>query len=74
MTCGAVLAARDVAAERCRAAALDSRHHLQLVEADVPGIVFAPHRSVVAKDIRNLQRWMDIIASRYAIVRASSSS
>ena len=32
---GAVLAARDMAAERRRAAALDGRHHLQLVEADV---------------------------------------
>ena len=31
----AVLAARDMAAERRRAAALDGRHHLQLVEADV---------------------------------------
>ena len=54
---GAVLAARDVAAERHRAAALDGRHHLHLVEADVPGIGAAPCRPVVAEDIRNLQRW-----------------
>jgi hypothetical protein len=53
----AVLAARDMAAERRRAAALDGRHHLQLVEADVAGIGSAPRRSVVAEDIRNLQRW-----------------
>jgi hypothetical protein len=33
----AVLAARDVAAERRGAAALDCAHHLHLVEADVPG-------------------------------------
>ncbi len=54
---GAVLAARDVTAERHRAAALDGRHYLQLVEADVPGIGSAPRRPVIAEDIRNLQRW-----------------
>ena len=32
---GAVLAARDMAAERDCAAALDGGHHLRLVEADV---------------------------------------
>jgi len=53
---GAVFAARDMAAERHRAAALDGRHHLQLIEADVPGIGAAPCRPVVAEDIRNLQR------------------
>ena len=53
----AVLAARDMAAKRDRAAALDGRHHLQLVEADVPGIGAAPRRPVVAENIRNLQRW-----------------
>src|SRR5262252_5772636 len=37
---GAVLAARDVAAECCGAAALDCRHHLQLIEADMAGIGF----------------------------------
>jgi len=31
---GAVLAARDMAAESCRAAVLDCRHHLHLVEAE----------------------------------------
>src|SRR5882724_10097794 len=53
----AVFAARHMAAERRRAAALDGRHHLHLVEADVPGIGSAPCRPVVAEDIRNLQRW-----------------
>ena len=52
-----VLAARDMAAERCRAAALDRRHHLQLAEADMAGIGLAPCRSMVAEDIRDLQRW-----------------
>ena len=47
----AVLAARDMAAERCGAAALDCAHHLHLVEADVPGIGSAPRRSVVAEDV-----------------------
>jgi hypothetical protein len=51
----AVLAARHMPAERHRAAALDCTHHLQLVEANVPGIGFAPRRPVVAEDIRNLQ-------------------
>ena len=51
---GAVLAARDMTAERHGAAALDGRHHLHLVEADVPGIGAAPRRPVVAEDIRNL--------------------
>jgi hypothetical protein len=41
-----------MAAERHCAAALDGRHHLQLVEADVSGA--APRRPVVAEDIRNL--------------------
>ena len=53
----AVLAARDMAAEYCRAAALDSRHHFQLVEADVASICLTPRCPVVAEDIRDLQRW-----------------
>jgi hypothetical protein len=44
-------------AKRCRAAALDGRHHLHLVEADVTGIGRTPRRPVVAEDIRDLQRW-----------------
>ena len=49
-----VLAARDMAAKRRRAAALDCAHHLHLVEADVAGIGTAPRRPVVAEDIYRL--------------------
>jgi len=51
-----VLAARDMPTERRRAAALDCRHDLQLRAAEVTGIGLPPCRSVVAEDIRNLQR------------------
>ena len=57
VSAGLVLAAPDMAAEGCRAAALDCRHHLQLVETDVAGIGSAPRRPVIAEDIRDLQRW-----------------
>jgi hypothetical protein len=53
----AVLAARDMAAERRGAAALDRTHHLHLVEADVPRFGCAPRRPVVAEDVRDLQYW-----------------
>ena len=53
----AVFAARHMAAERRRAAALDRTHHLHLAEADVAGVGPAPRRPVVAQDIRDLQRW-----------------
>ncbi len=53
---GIVLATRDMAAERRRAAALDRTHHLHLVEADVPAIGFTPCGTVVAEDLRDLQR------------------
>jgi hypothetical protein len=52
---GAVLAARDMAAEGCRAAVLDRRHYLQLVEADMAGMGLPPCRTTVAENIRNLQ-------------------
>ena len=42
-------------AERCRAAVLDRRHHLELLEADMAGIGLAPCRSMVAENIRDLQ-------------------
>src|SRR5260370_35448172 len=54
---GAVLATRDMSAERRRAAALDRRHHLELAEGYVAGIGFTPSRSIVAEDVRDLQRW-----------------
>src|SRR5258708_32790703 len=50
-----VLAARDMAAERCRAAVLDRRHHLELAEADMAGIGLAPCWSMAAENIRDLQ-------------------
>jgi hypothetical protein len=50
-----VLAARDVPAERRRAAALDCTHHLQLVEADATAVGLTPGGAVVAEDIRDLQ-------------------
>ena len=52
---GTILAARDVAAQRRRAAALDGRHHLELAEADMAGVSSAPCRSMAAEDIRDLQ-------------------
>src|SRR5215813_14035915 len=52
-----VLAARDMPAERCRAAVLDRRHHFELAEADMAGVGLAPRRSMAAEDIRNLQPW-----------------
>jgi len=53
---GAALAACDMAAERSRAAALDRRHHLELVEADMAGIGLPPCRTMVAEDVRDLER------------------
>ena len=52
----ALLATRDMAAQRRRAAALDRRHHLELAEAHMAGIGLAPCRSMAAEDIRDLQR------------------
>ena len=63
---GVVLAARDMAAERRRAAALDRAHHLQLVEADVSAVGFTPSGTVVAEDIRDLQNWPAHVGGAYA--------
>ena len=52
---GAVLAAREMSAESRGAAALDRRHHLQLLKAYVAGVGLAPCRSVVAENIRDFQ-------------------
>jgi hypothetical protein len=46
-----------MAAEGRRTAALDRAHHLHLAEAHMAGIGTTPSRSVVPKDIRNLQNW-----------------
>ena len=52
-----VLAARDMPAERCRAAVLDRQYHLEMAEADMAGVGLAPRRAMAAEDIRNLQPW-----------------
>ena len=52
----AVRAALNVAAERGGAAVLDGRHHLELAETQMSGLLPAPSRSVVAEDVRDLQR------------------
>jgi hypothetical protein len=51
----AVLASRDVAAERRSPAALDRTHHLQLTKAHMAAIGITPRGSVIAEDIRDLQ-------------------
>ena len=68
-----VLAARDMSAEHCGAAALDRTHHLQLAEADMAGIGTAPCGTVVAEDVRNLQRWTDHRAARPALSASGGS-
>ena len=50
-----VLAARNVATERCRAATLDRRHDLHLCKADVTAIGITPCRAMVTEDVRDLQ-------------------
>ena len=52
---GAVLAACNMPAEGCCAAALDGAHHLQLGEAHVTAIGLTPSGTVVAEDVRDLQ-------------------
>ena len=54
-----ILAARDMAAERRRAAALDRTHHLQLIEAHMAAVGLAPSGAVVAEDVRDLQSWLN---------------
>ena len=52
----ATLAARDVPAKGCGAAALDGGHDLQLSDTDMTPIRFTPRGAMVAEDIRDLQR------------------
>ena len=54
---GAVLAAHDVAAKRCRAAGFDGRHHAELAQAQVASLMRAISRPGGAEDIRDLQGW-----------------
>ena len=50
-----ILAARDMPAERRRAAALDRAHRLRLVDAHMATIGRAPRGTVVAEDVRELR-------------------
>src|ERR1700680_5216716 len=50
----AVLAARDMAAEGRRAAALDRRHRLELAEAHMAGIGLTPCPATAGENIRHL--------------------
>ena len=60
------LTARDVAAERCGAAALDCAHHLELAEAYVTGVGVTPRGPAVAEDVRDLQSRPGHEPGRYA--------
>src|SRR4051812_9672984 len=51
----ALLTTLDMAAERGRAALLDRRHHLELIEAHTPGIGSPPIGSMAMEDVRDLQ-------------------
>lgn len=50
----AVVATRNMSAKRRCATTLDGRHHLHLVQADMPLVGGAPRSTMVAKDVRNL--------------------
>ncbi len=52
----AVGAGLDVTAERCGAAVLDRRHHLELVQAQMPGMGGPVGRACSVEDIRDLER------------------
>jgi hypothetical protein len=43
-------------AQRCRSAALDRRHDLELAEAHVTGMGRTPSWPAVAEDVRHLDR------------------
>src|SRR6516225_4687977 len=60
-----VLAARDMAAERRRATALDRPHHLQLLEAHMAAVGLTPRRAAIAEDVRDLQSWSNHGRRRY---------
>jgi hypothetical protein len=51
----ALLTALDMAAERGRAALLDRRYHLELIEAHLSGIGPPPIGAMAMEDIRDLQ-------------------
>ena len=68
-----VLAARDMPAERRRAAALDRAHHLQLIEAHMAAVGLAPSATMVAEDVRDLQSWSSHDRRRYCAGGSSVS-
>ena len=51
----AFLAAFDMAAQRRRAARLDGRHHLELIQTDMTGMCGSPSQSVTTEDVGDLQ-------------------
>ena len=53
---GARLTAFDMPAQGRRSAALDRRHDLELAEAQMAGMGRTPRRSVMAEDVRHLDR------------------
>src|SRR6516225_9311203 len=65
MAARCVLAARDMAAERCRATALDRTHHPQLLEAHMAAVGLTPSKAMVAEDVRDLQSWSNHSRQRY---------
>jgi hypothetical protein len=52
----AALAAFDVATKGCGAAGLDGRHHLQLHEAEMTGVLGTPGGAVPMEDVGDLER------------------
>ena len=60
-----VLATCDVPAKRCRAAALDRTHHLQLIEAHMAAVGLTPSGTLIAEDVRDLQNWSRHNRRRY---------
>src|SRR5216683_2551160 len=61
-----------MAAEDRRAAVLDGRHHLELAQAQMPGIGLAPDGAMVMKDVGDLQP--RAAHRRWARLRLSVSS
>src|SRR6516165_7752761 len=54
-----------MAAERCRATALDRTHHPQLLEAHMAAVGLPPSKAMVAEDVRDLQSWSNHGRRRY---------
>src|SRR4029077_9411059 len=56
VTAAIVLTARDMPAESGCSAALDGTHHLHLAEAHMAAVGITPSATVIAEDVRDLQR------------------